>query len=182
AAQQWRQSATPGAAIEGLQAFHRTVEPQLPLAAVPTQQPFPHAGLLRESAGVAPIWPPARYVPGFEAMARGAYAEAVTAFERAAAQDPLVVPPPAGAVAPLAAGRTALRVGDLRGALVNLDAAVTAAPDAAEPRRLLAVALRADDRDDEAIEQLQRAVRIDPTDERGRLALGRMLASTNHAA
>jgi tetratricopeptide (TPR) repeat protein len=181
-AQQWRQAGMLGAAREGLEAFHRAVEPRLPLAAVPAQQPFPRAGLLRESAGVAPIWPPARYVPGFDALARGAYAEAVAAFDRAVARDPLVAPPPGGAVAPLAAGRTALRAGHLRAALAQLEAAVTAAPDAAEPRRLLAVALRADDRPDEAIEQLQHAVRLDPTDERARLALGRTLASAGRSA
>lgn len=182
AAQQWRQSGAPGAAVEGLQAFHRAVEPQLPPAAARTQQPFPRAGLLRESAGVAPIWPPARYAPGFDALARGAYAEALAAFDRAVAQDPLVVPPPAAAAAPLAAGRSALRAGRLRQALVQLEAAVAAAPDAAEPRRLLALALGADDRFDDAVEQLQHAVRLDPTDERARLALGRTLASAGRSA
>jgi tetratricopeptide (TPR) repeat protein len=181
-AQQWRQSDRPGAALEGLQAFNRAVEPQLPLAAVPAQQPFPRAGLLRESAGVAPIWPPARYAPGFDALARGSYAEAVAGFDRAVAQDPLVAPLPTGAVAPLAAGVTALRAGQLRAALEHVKAAVAAAPDAAEPRRLLALALRADDRADEAIEQLQQAVRLDPTDERARLALGRTLASAGRSA
>ena len=182
AAQQWRQSGTPAAALEGLHAFHRAVEPQLPPAAVRTQQPFPRAGLLRESAGVAPIWPPARYVPGFGALARGAYAEALAAFDRAVAQDPLVAPPPAAAVVPLSAGRAALRAGDLRAALAQLEAAVAAAPDAAEPRRVLAFALDADDRSDDAVEQLQQAVRLDPTDERARLALGRTLASAGRAA
>jgi tetratricopeptide (TPR) repeat protein len=80
-------------------------------------------------------------------------------------------------VAPLAAGRAALRAGDLRAALTQLGAAVAAAPDASEPRRLLAVALCADDRCDEAIEHLRRAVGLDPTDERARLALGRTLAA-----
>jgi len=178
AAQQWRLSGKPEAAVEGFQTFHRAVEPQLPPAAARAQQPFPRAGLLRESAGVAPIWPPARYVPGFDALARGAYAEALVAFDRAVAQDPLVATPPAAAAAPLAAGRAALRAGDLRAALTQLAAAVAAAPDAAEPRRLLAVALCADDRCDDAVEHLQHAVRLDPTDERARLALGRTLAAT----
>ena len=180
--QQVRQSGTPGAALEGLQAFSRAVEPQLPLAAVPAQQPFPRTGLLRESGGVAPIWPPARYVAGFDALARGSYTEAVAAFDRAVTQDPLVAPLPTGAVAPLAAGLTALRAGHLRAALEHVKAAVAAAPDAAEPRRLLALALGADDRADDAIEQLQHAVRLDPTDERARLALGRTLASAGRAA
>jgi tetratricopeptide (TPR) repeat protein len=177
AAQQWRLAGKPEAALEAFQTFHRAVEPQLPPAAARPQQPFPRAGLLRESAGVAPIWPPARYVAGFDALARGAYAEALAAFDRAVSQDPLVRTPPAAAVAPLAAGRAALRAGDLRAALTQLAAAVAAAPDASEPRRLLAVALCADDRCDEAVEHLQRAVGLDPTDERARLALGRSLAA-----
>lgn len=180
--QQWYHANSPDAAVNSLQAFRRAIEPQLPLAAVPAQQPFPRAGLLRESAGVAAIWPPARYISGFDALARGAYAEALTAIERAAAGDPLVKLPPSGAVESLAAGRTALRKGQLRAALTHLNAAVLAAPDAAEPRRLLAVALLADDRDEDALEQLQRAVRLDPTDERSRLALGRALASAGQSA
>lgn len=182
AARQWRQAGPPGAAVEGLQAFHRAVEPQLPPGSARTQQPFPRAGLLRESAGVAPIWPPARYVPVFDALARGAHGEALAALDRAVAQDPLVVPPPAAAIAPLVAGRAALHAGQLRAALAHLEAAVAAAPDAAEPRRLLALALGADDRVDEAVEHLQHAVRLDPTDERARLALGRTLASAGRSA
>lgn len=181
-AQQLRQSGTREAALEGLQAFSRAVESQLPLAAASAQQPFPRAGLLRESAGVAPVWPPARYVPAFEALARGSYAEAVEALDRAVTQDPLVAPLPSGAVAPLAAGLTALRAGHLQVALEHVRAAVTAAPDAAEPRRLLALELGADDRADEAIEQLRHAIRLDPADERARLALGRTLVSAGQAA
>lgn len=181
AAQQWRLSGKPEAALEGFQTFHRAVEPQLPAGAARAQQPFPRAGLLRESAGVAPIWPPARYVPGFDALARGAYPEALTAFDRALAQDPLVAAPPAAAVAPLAAGRAALRAGDLRAALTQLAAAVAVAPDASEPHRLLAVALCADDRCDEAAAHLRHAVGLDPADERARLALGRMLAAAGRS-
>ncbi len=181
-AQQWRHAGTAAAAVDALHTFHRAVEPQLPLAAAPTQQPFPRTGLLRESAGVAPVWPPAAYVHGFEALTRGAYAEALAAFDRAVAHDPLVAPLPSVAAAPLAAGRAALRAGDLRAALAQLNAAVMAAPDAAEPRRLLAVALSADDRVAEAVEQLHHAVRLEPTDERARLALGRALTSAGRTA
>ena len=182
AAQQFRQAGALAPAVDELRAFHRAVEAHLPAATAARTQPFLRAGLLRESAAVAPIWPPARYVPGFEALARGSYADALAALERAAAQDPLMRPAPAAATAPLAAGSTALRAGQLRLALGHLEAAVAAAPDASEPRRLLAVALGADDRDDDAIEQLQHAVRLVPANERARLALGRTLAAAGRSA
>ena len=159
-------------AVDVLRAFHERVTPPAPSASR-RQPPFLRGGLLRETAGVAPIFPPALYSAGFDALGRGDYAAAVVAFERAAAQDPLA----AARSGALAAGTAALRGGELRVALERLEEAVAAAPDVTEGRRLLAVALEADGRPAEAIEHLQAAIGRDPRDERSRLALGRALSA-----
>ncbi len=101
-------------------------------------------------------------------------------FDRAVAQDPLVasLPPQPRRWRPACGtprGATATRPG-------QLEAAVAAAPDAAEPRRLLALALEADDRHDDAVEQLQTPCGPTRRDERSRLALGRTLVGGGPAA
>ncbi len=41
---------------------------------------FVRAGLLRQSAGIAPLFPPSGYVEGFRLLAQGAYEKAIAAF------------------------------------------------------------------------------------------------------
>ena len=180
AAQQRRRAGDRPQALDALRIF--ATKAQATAGSTRGQSPFLRAGLLRESAAVAPIIPPASYSHGFDALARGAYEEAVAAFDQAVARDPVARPPPPAAAAALAAGSAALRAGDLRVALGQLEAAARGAPDASEARRLFATALTADDRPAEAVEQLEAAVKLNPQDERARVALARALVAAGRHA
>ena len=58
---------------------------------------FDRVGLLRQVAGVAPIFPPARYVAAFRLFDDGHYPEGIAALRVASADDPLVAGAPGGA-------------------------------------------------------------------------------------
>src|SRR5690606_22011709 len=92
----------PDAALEALRAFHlRHLAIDGPAGDAPAA-PFVHPGLLREVAGVAPVFPLATYADGFHARSQGDYEEAVEAFRRAARHDPLVTGTPPAAAARIA--------------------------------------------------------------------------------
>jgi tetratricopeptide (TPR) repeat protein len=172
-AQQHRRLGDQQRATDVLGTFTQRVV--LPSTTVRGQPPFLRGGLIREAAGVAPIFAPALYAAGFDALARGAYDDALAAFERALMRDPLTAATSGAVGAALADGRAALRAGDLGKALKFLESAVQAAPELQEARRLLGAALAAAERPVEAIEQLRAAVKLDRLDERSRLALAREL-------
>jgi protein O-GlcNAc transferase len=124
--------------------------------------------LLRQVAGVAPIFPPGPYVQGFRLMKAGQYERAIGSLREAAARDPIA--------ASLATGRVAqagesLREGRLPSALSALTTAVRDAPDDSEAHRLLGIAYWADDQYDRSIEQLSIAVRLNRQDERSLVTL-----------
>lgn len=128
---------------------------------------FASPGLLRQTAGVAPIFPPAAYVQVFDAIAAGRFDEAVAGARGAIAADVLVKP---GVPAAVAAGSDALRSGDVTGALRQLTAAVAATPESAEAHRALGTAYRLDDQLDRSLYAYATAVRLTPANERARLA------------
>ena len=100
--------------------------------------PFERVSLLRQVAGVAPIFPLHRYRQGFTLLLAGRYEEAIGELKRAAADDPLTET--TGSADPLGLASAALRQGQLALALRALEAAVAAAPDRSEVHRLLGVA------------------------------------------
>ena len=53
---------------------------------------FARPGLLRQTAGVAPIFPPAPYVTAFAALMNGRFEDAIAECRRALASDPLLQP------------------------------------------------------------------------------------------
>jgi tetratricopeptide (TPR) repeat protein len=135
-----------------------------------TSVQFDRIGLLRQTSGVAPIFPPARYVAAFQDIERGRYSEGLAALRVAAVGDPLVMHAPTDA-APTAGAR--LRRGQLQAALSELRTAET--PDA-ETRRVAGVAFWADEQYDRSIDAFTLAVQINPRDERARIALADVFA------
>lgn len=123
-----------------------------------------------------PLLPPALYVPGFAALARGAYDDALAEFRVAVADDPLVTDPWAHSLA-LPPVASALR----RGALSEARALIERSPPqqrSAEMHRLLGTAYWGDARDAESLDHLQTAVGSNPRDERARIALARVLSTS----
>lgn len=131
--------------------------------------PFERVALLRQVAGVAPIFPPALYADAFKLLTQGAYREAVDRMKQLAARDPLNDGWSQGDE--LARGSAALRNGDVQSALAHLKAAIESAPSRAETHRILAVAYRENDQRDKSIEELRTAIRLNPRDERARISL-----------
>ena len=132
---------------------------------------FARPGLLRQTAGVAPILPPAPYVGVFGALASGRFEDAIAKSREALVSDPLLR---SAGDDTLAAGADALRRGDVAGALRQLTAAV-AATGSAESHRSLGTAYRLDDQLERSAEAYSTAIRLGPSDERPRLGLADVL-------
>jgi len=137
--------------------------------------PFERVDLLKQGAGVAPVFPQARYASGFAALDSGDYATAVARWSDAVAPDPLVTGD-AGARDMVVRAAALLREGKLSEALQQLQAVIGSAPDYAEAHRLLGLAYWIDDQQGRSIESLRAAIRLAPTDERARLVLADVLA------
>ena len=133
---------------------------------------FARPGLLRQTAGVAPIFPPAPYVAAFAALMAGRFEDAIAAVPAGARQRSS---PAVGRRRSLLAGADALRRGDVAGALRQLTAAVAAAPGSAEAHRILGTAYRLDDQLERSVEAYSTAIRLAPTDERARIGLADVL-------
>jgi len=138
---------------------------------------FDRAGLLRQTSGVAPIFPPAHYVAAFQEIERGRYSEGIAALRLAVDNDPLVMPALNGAA--VTAGAR-LRRGQLQAALSELRA-VEETPDA-ETRRVAGVAFWADEQYDRSIGAFTAAVKINPRDERARISLADVFATSGKPA
>jgi tetratricopeptide (TPR) repeat protein len=134
---------------------------------------FTRPGLLRQTAGVAPIFPPAPYVAGFDALMDGRFETAITECRKALAGDPLLRA--TGASDLVASGADALRRGDLAGALRQFNAAVAADPASSEAQRVLGTALRIDEQLEPSVAAYAAAVRLAPEDERARIGLSDVL-------
>jgi tetratricopeptide (TPR) repeat protein len=143
--------------------------------------PFKRVSLVRQPSGVAPIFPPALYSRGFALLSEGRYDEAIASFAESAEGDPLstnrVVQQDR-----MAQGSAALRQGKLESALGHFRAAVVLDPDNAEAHRLLGIAYRMGDEDEDSIEQFKSAIRLNPHDERSRVALADVLVSQGRDA
>jgi tetratricopeptide (TPR) repeat protein len=131
--------------------------------------PFERVALLRQAAGVAPIFPPSLYADAFKLLIQGTYREAVDRLKQLAVRDPLNDGWSEGDR--LAQGSAALRNGHVQSALAHLKAAVKSAPNRAEAHRILAMAYRENDQRDESIEELKTAIQLNPSDERARISL-----------
>ena len=143
--------------------------------------PFERVDLLRQVAGVAPIFSQARYADGYAALRAGDYAKAVTRFTEAAAADPIASGEPA-IREPVVRAAALIRAGQLETALQALQSIVAGAPDRAEAHRLLGLTYWLDDQPGKSIEHLRSAIRLAPGDERARVALADVLADDRRLA
>jgi tetratricopeptide (TPR) repeat protein len=138
-------------------------------------RPFADLALIRDLSSKSPAFAPAGYIAAFKAFEARRYHDAVDEFRVAIARDPLVADPAARSRA-LLDGVAALRAKNGDEALAHLEAAVKAAPESSESRRVLGIVYRAIGMPAEAAAQFEIAVRLRPDDERARLALGATLA------
>jgi tetratricopeptide (TPR) repeat protein len=135
--------------------------------------------LISDRASKSPVFVPAAYADGFDAIAAGDYGESVARLRAAAARDPLVVDR-ASQSAEMRLGMSRLRAGMIAEAIAPLEAAVRRYEDSSEAHRILGTAYMAVGDEPQAVEHLQQAVRLTPDDERSRLALARVLRDGGH--
>jgi tetratricopeptide (TPR) repeat protein len=184
-----RSSSRAGKKTEALQAFrdvlhlwNQGVGEGSSTSSVP-DAPFIRLGLVEERSGVEPFFPPVLYAEGFASLERGEFAKALEAFRGAVTRDPLV----AAAVDPREAmglAASAFRDGDTDGAVQHLRVAIELNPTRTEPHRLLGLVLLADRQEDEALKEMQLAVRLAPGggDERAYLTLSDALVELRRYA
>jgi tetratricopeptide (TPR) repeat protein len=161
----YRDTGRPGKALE-VETRVAALALGRPAAGVPAAQAFARAGLLRQVAGVAPIFPPQMYAAGFQLLERGQLADGLSALRSAVAKDPLTA---SGAASPAASAGTRLRHGQLQAAFTALR--LSAAPPDAETQRIAGIAYWADEQYDKSIMSLTAAIDLNPSDERARIAL-----------
>jgi tetratricopeptide (TPR) repeat protein len=142
---------------------------------------FERIDLLRQAAGVAPIFPHARYVDAYAALSTGDYATAVTRFTEASVDDPLVTGDMA-ARERIARAAPMVRDGRLEEALKELRVAVTEWPNEGEVHRLLGLIYWLTDQQGQSIEHLRAAMKLTADDERARVMLGDVLAGDRRLA
>jgi len=139
-------------------------------------RPILELSLIPDGASTSPLFAPAAYASGFDAIAAGNYAEALARFRAAAARDPLIVDPVSRSE-PMSIGISMLRAGRMQEAIAPLESAAAKYPDSSEVHRILGTTYGAVGNDAKAIEHLRLTVRLAPGDERGRLALARALGA-----
>jgi tetratricopeptide (TPR) repeat protein len=135
---------------------------------------FRRSGLIDETTVTAPVVPPAAYARGYALLEERAYDEALAELRRAALADPLLTDP-AVALAPMRLGIAALRQGRLEEARRQLESAIVAAPRSSEAHRVLGLVYWAASHYDRSLGHLETAIRLNPADERSRIAQGRVL-------
>jgi tetratricopeptide (TPR) repeat protein len=130
-----------------------------------------------DDAGGAVAFVPAAYARGFSPVLKGDLNSGLAALRTAVASDPLLVDP-AITTDTMKRGISALRQGLVGNAIEQLEATVALRADSAEAHRLLATAYGVNGDAVRSLQHLREAVRLNPRDERARLALVRMLDDT----
>jgi tetratricopeptide (TPR) repeat protein len=164
-----------GDAVDALRGFQRAlVKRGTAVNGAAGRSPFERVDLLRQPAGVAPVFPQARYRDGFAALDAGDYADALERFDEALAGEPLLAGE-ASARQRVTDGAGALRRGEVQPALTLLQAAVAEAPAYAEGHRVLGLVYWIDGQHGRSIEHLRAAIVRAPADERARVMLADVL-------
>jgi tetratricopeptide (TPR) repeat protein len=138
---------------------------------------FPVADLLDDASVPAPMFAPAAYAPAFAFIRQGKYDEALATLKDVVAADPLVTDP-ALQSSEAKRGIAALREKNVRFAIVALDAASGRTAGSAEVHRVLGMAFAAGKQYDKSLTHLQEASRLNPRDERARVAIADVLVAS----
>jgi tetratricopeptide (TPR) repeat protein len=138
---------------------------------------IPVVDLLDEGAVTAPMFAPSAYGAAFTLIRQGKYDEALTSLKAAVAADPLVTDRGLQ-LEEAKRGIAALRDKNLRLAIVALDAALGRSPESAEVYRILGVAFAASKQYDRSLSHLQQASRLNPRDDRTRIAMADVLVAS----
>ncbi len=143
--------------------------------------PFRTTQAIDDDAGGAIGFVPPPYTRGFSLLQRGQYDEGLLALRAAVAADPLVADA-ASRSEPMMQASAALRQGLVDSGIDRLETAVARGGDSSETHRLLgpAYGLRGDIA--RSVQHLRDAVRLNPRDERGWIALVRTLEDTGARA
>jgi tetratricopeptide (TPR) repeat protein len=136
------------------------------------------ARAIQDGLSGTPLLPLGLYRAAYTSLARGDVDGAIAEFRDAASRDPLVTDPAARS-STVSRAVTALRQGRLMEARALLEPS-DALRESAEARRILGLVYWAASDYDKAAEQLGAAIRMDPMSERSRLALSRVLSSTDN--
>ena len=168
--------------IERALATLAQVESELVRLARPrAESPFRTTRAIDDDAGGAMGFVPPSYARGFSLVLRGEYVEGLSALRSAVAADPLVADA-ASRSEPMAQGIAALRQGRVAAAIESLEAAVARASGSSEAHRVLGTAYGVSGDMAKSVLHLRDAVRLNPRDERGWLALVRALEETGERA
>ena len=142
--------------------------------------PFARISLVQETADQAPLIPFAAYRQAYARIAGGDLEGAVADFRTAAASDPIVTDPAVRSSSVMRAVAS-LRQGRLTEARTAVEQS-EALRDSSEARRVLGLIAWVESDYDTSVRQLEAAIRINPRDERSRLALSRVLSSAGRDA
>jgi len=140
--------------------------------------PFIRLDLVREMPGIDPFLPPAAYADGFTSLQKGDLAQAITQLRESLRRDPLMTLKPPD-TDPIARAAAAFRSGVVDEARQQLNAALAQSADRAEAHRILGMVDLADGETTRGISELRTAVRLNPGDERTRVALANALVEND---
>ena len=158
----------------GLELLQQVQRPADQSAAGGGPAPFIRLDLVREIPGIEPFLPPTAYAAGFLSFQKGELPQGIAQLREALGRDALMTLK-ASDGDPVARATTAFRNGLVDDARKQLNAAVAQTAERSEAYRILAMVDLADGDTARAINQLRTAVRLNPGDERTRMALANAL-------
>jgi len=141
------------------------------------ESPFRTTRAIDDDAGGAMAFVPPPYARGLSLLLRGAYEDGLSALRVAVAADPLLTDAASGSE-PMVPGVAALRQGMVDAAIELLEGAVARHGDSSEAHRVLGTAYGVRGDMANSVQHLRDAVRLEPRDERGWIALARTLEDT----
>ena len=146
-----------------------------------TSAPFTNLSGIIDDAGGGMAFVPATYASGFSFILQGELDRGVAELRAAIANDPLVSDP-ASRSESMVLGISALRQGAVASAIEHLETAVAGGAASSEAHRVLATAYSITGDVARSVQHLRDAVRLNPRDERSRLALAQTLTAVGRSA
>ncbi len=143
--------------------------------------PFIQSTLLEDAALGITVFVPVHYAEGFALIRQRKYEQAIAQLRAAVARDPLVSDR-AMSSPRISAGIAALRQAQFKAAIEHLRAGVELIPDSSEAHRILGTAYWADQTYDSSVDELEKAIQLNPRDERSRTMLAEVLGEAGQAA